>query len=70
MSCHQTAEQNHNMKVGSKFFRKVAKLKCMGIEVTNHNCISENIKSRLHSWTKIGYISTFKSILSSGTQSG
>jgi hypothetical protein len=57
------------MKVGSKFFRKVAILKCMGMTVTNQNCISGNIKSTLNSWTKIGYISTFKSILSSGTQS-
>jgi hypothetical protein len=33
------------MKVGSKFFRNVAKLKCMGMGVTNQNCINGNIRA-------------------------
>jgi hypothetical protein len=46
MSPHQNAGQNHNMNMAS--FENVAKLKYLGITVTNQNLIQEEIKSRLN----------------------
>jgi hypothetical protein len=49
MFCQQIAGQNHYKKVADKYFQNVAKLKCLGMMVTNQNCIHEEIKSRLNS---------------------
>jgi hypothetical protein len=46
MSCHQNAKENHSITMAS--FGNVAKLKCLGITVTNQNLIQEEIQSRLN----------------------
>jgi hypothetical protein len=49
MSCHQTTEQNHYIKVANKSSENVAKFKYLGLMSTNQNYIHEEIKSRLNS---------------------
>jgi hypothetical protein len=49
VSHHQNAGQNCNILIVSKFFKNVAKFKYLGTEITNQNCILENIKNRLNS---------------------
>jgi hypothetical protein len=43
MSCHQTAGQNHHIKVANKS-SEVANFKYLGTVVTNQNSIHEEIK--------------------------
>jgi hypothetical protein len=40
ISHYQTAERNHNMKVASKFLQNMAQFKCLGMVVTNQNCMN------------------------------
>jgi hypothetical protein len=49
MSSHQTTGQNYKTKVSNKCFENMTKLKYLGMIVTNHNFITEEIKSRLNS---------------------
>jgi hypothetical protein len=37
MSCQQTAEQSHNIKIANKPFKSVAKSKYLGMAPTNKN---------------------------------
>jgi hypothetical protein len=63
MSCHQTAEQNHNTKIANKSFRNVAKLKYLGVTVTNQSDIYEEIKRRLNLGN--AYYNSVQNLLSS-----
>jgi hypothetical protein len=55
---HKNAGQNHNNK--NKSFKKAAKLKCLGITITNQNFISEEIKTALHFWKSCcGFLKNF-----------
>jgi hypothetical protein len=47
LSCRQNAGQNHNIKIGDRFFENVAQFKYLGTTVTNQNVIQEKIKRRL-----------------------
>jgi hypothetical protein len=47
ISWHQTAGQNHNIKLGNRSFENVAKFRYFWMRVTNQNLINEEIKSRL-----------------------
>jgi hypothetical protein len=49
LSCHQTAGQNHDMKIGNISFENVAQFRYLGTTVTNQNLIQEELKSRLNS---------------------
>jgi hypothetical protein len=39
LSCHQNAEQNHNIKIANRSFENVTQLKYLGMTVTNQNLI-------------------------------
>jgi hypothetical protein len=47
MSRHQNAGQSNYMRVANKSFERVTKFKYLGATLTDHNCIHEEIKSRL-----------------------
>jgi hypothetical protein len=49
MSCHLNSGQNHNMKTANESFENVAKLKYLGMILTNQNDTHDEIKSRLNS---------------------
>jgi hypothetical protein len=49
LSCHQNAEENHDIKIGNRAFENVAQFKYLGTTVTNQNLIQKEIKSRLNS---------------------
>jgi hypothetical protein len=59
---HQIAGQNHDLMTPNKSLKNVAKLKCLGMTVTNYNCIYEAMKSRLN-WGNTCYHS-FQNFLS------
>jgi hypothetical protein len=41
---HQHAGQNHNIKNPLKSFENVAEFKCLGMALTNQNCIHKEMK--------------------------
>jgi hypothetical protein len=49
ISHHQTAGQDHNIKMDNRSFENVAKLKYLRMTVTNKNLIHNDIKSRPNS---------------------
>jgi hypothetical protein len=49
MSRHQTAGQSSYVRAADKSFEKVAEFKYLGSTLTDHNCIHEEIRSRLNS---------------------
>ena len=46
MSRDQNAGRRHSIKTNDNFFERVEDFKYVGINVTNENCIQEEIKSR------------------------
>jgi hypothetical protein len=44
LSRHQSAGQNHDIKIANRSFYNVAQLKYLGMTITNQNLIQEEIK--------------------------
>jgi hypothetical protein len=49
MSRHPNSGQSQNIRITNESFENVAKLKYLGMMLTNHNDIHDEIKSRLNS---------------------
>jgi hypothetical protein len=49
LSRHQSAGQNHDIKIGNRCFENVAQFKYLGTSVTNQSLIQEEIKRKLNS---------------------
>jgi hypothetical protein len=49
MSRDQNAGRSHSIKADNSFFERMELFKCLGINLTNQNCIREEIKRRLNS---------------------
>jgi sorting nexin-29 len=49
MSRHQTAGKSNCVRAANRSFERVAKFKHFGATLTDHNCIHEEIRSRLNS---------------------
>jgi hypothetical protein len=49
LSCHQNAEQNHDIKIANLSFENAAQFRYFGTTVTNQSLIQEEIKRRLNS---------------------
>jgi hypothetical protein len=49
ISHHPNSGQNHNIRTAKELFESVAKLKYLGMTLTNQNDIHDEIKSRLSS---------------------
>jgi hypothetical protein len=50
MSQHQTAEENHYVKVTSKYSLKCGQVKMFANDGNDTNCIYDKINSRLNLW--------------------
>jgi hypothetical protein len=48
LSLHQSAGQNHVIKIGNRWFENVAQFRYLGTKITNQNPIHEEIKRRLN----------------------
>lgn len=49
---HQHAGQNHNIKIANKSSENVADFRCLGMALTNQNCIHKEINR----WLKSGSV--------------
>jgi hypothetical protein len=49
MSRHQNSGQNQNIRIANESFENVAKLKFLGIVLTDQNGVHDTIKDRLNS---------------------
>ena len=49
MSRHQNAGRIHSVRIANSTFERVEEFKYLGTNLTNQNCIAEEIKSRLRS---------------------
>jgi hypothetical protein len=49
MSRHPNSGQNQNIRIANESFENVAKFKYLGMTLTNHNDLHDEIKSRLNS---------------------
>ena len=49
MSRDQTAIRSHNIKIDNSSFERVEEIEYLGTNLTDHNSIQEEIKSRLKS---------------------
>jgi hypothetical protein len=48
VSREQNADQNLDVKIGSRSFENVSQFKYLGTTVTNRNMIQDNIKTKLN----------------------
>jgi hypothetical protein len=48
-SCHQNSGQNQNVRIANELFENVAKFRYLGITLTNHNDINDEINGILNS---------------------
>jgi hypothetical protein len=48
MSCYQKVGQNHSIKVATRSFEDLTKLKYLGTTLTDQNYVHKEIKSRLN----------------------
>jgi hypothetical protein len=46
LSRHQKAGQNHDIKIGNRWFENVAQFRYLGMTIRNENLIQEEIKRR------------------------
>jgi hypothetical protein len=63
MSRHSNSGQNQNIRTANESFENVAKIKYLGMTLTNKNDIHDEIKSRLNSGNACYY--SVQNILSS-----
>jgi hypothetical protein len=60
---HQNAVQNHDIKIGNRWFEDVAQFKYLGTMIINENLIQEEIKRRLN--FRNAYYHSVQNLLSS-----
>jgi glutaredoxin-related protein len=63
MSSHLNSKQNQNIRIANESFEKVEKFKYLGMTLTNHNDIHDEIKSRLN--LRNAYYCSVQNLLSS-----
>jgi hypothetical protein len=44
LSRHQNAEQNHDIKIGNRWFENVAQFRYLGTMITDENLIQEKLR--------------------------
>jgi hypothetical protein len=59
----QKAGQRHSIKIANRFFEEVAKFRYLETTLTDHNCMTKEIKSRLNSGNACDHL--VQSLLSS-----
>jgi hypothetical protein len=55
MSHHWDSRRNYNIRIAKEFFENVAKLKYLGMTITNQNDTNNEIESSLNSGTACKY---------------
>lgn len=56
MSCHKNVEKNHNINIVNKSFTNVAKIKYLGVTVTNKNYIYGELKRNLNLFQNTSHV--------------